>query len=238
MEPEKAADEPALEDAPTRGKPSTDVLPSGPNGPLSLPSRLVLAVVVVVVTMTVAVHLLLVFLYLAPSNTISNRHRELVNGYIYPEFDQNWKLFAPNPLQGNITVHARADVLLANGSQHITNWVSLTAQDIARIQDNPAPSHAYQNLLRQAWDFYTRTHDDKGMAIGLQGQLSEIYVRRIAASRLGSGRFGQFGGQVVRVQISAKYTPITPPRWSDEIADTKTTDQTLPWWPVSKEDFR
>lgn len=235
MEPHEAVGESGLQDAALREQAAIDALPPGPSGSLSLPSRLILAAVIVVVTMAIVVHLLLVFLYLAPPNAISRQYRELVNGYIYPEFDQNWKLFAPNPLQGNITVHARAEVRTPDGSRRTTDWVSLTAKDIGRIRNNPAPSHAYQNLLRQAWDFYTKTHDAKGMAIGLRGELSEAYVRRITANRLGPRRLG---GQVVKVQIYSMYTPISPPAWSDESPDTRTTYQTLPWWPVSKEDFR
>ncbi|WP_030802873.1 DUF5819 family protein [Streptomyces sp. NRRL F-2799] len=211
------------------------VLPPRLNGSWSRPARLWLAAVIVVTAMAVTIHLLLLFLYLAPANAISKEHRELVNSYVYPEFDQNWKLFAPNPLQGNIYVDARAEVEMPDGSRRTSDWVALTGQDIESIQDNPAPSHADQNLLRQAWDFYTRTHDAKGLPVGLQGQLSEAYVRRIAAGRLGPGLLG---GQVVKVQLRSTYRPIAPPRWSDENDVEPVTYQTLTWWPVSKEDFR
>ncbi|MFE0346846.1 DUF5819 family protein [Streptomyces griseoluteus] len=90
-------------------------------------------------------------------------------------------------------------------------------------------------MLRQAWEFYTRTHDDKGRPIGLQGQLAEVYVRRIAAGRLGSGLLG---GQVVKAQLRSTYHPIAPPKWSDENDESPVTYQTLTWWPVSEEDFR
>ncbi|MFI8347428.1 DUF5819 family protein [Streptomyces sp. NPDC085596] len=214
---------------------ASGVLPPRLNGSWSRPARLWLATVIVVTAMAVTIHLLLLFLYLAPANAISKQHRELVNSYVYPEFDQNWKLFAPNPLQANIYVDARAEVQLPDGSLRTSGWVSLTEQDIRSIRDNPAPSHADQNLLRQAWDFYTRTHDTKGLPIGLQGQLAEVYVRRIAAGRLGPSLLG---GQVVKVQLRSTYRPIAPPKWSDENDDEPVTYQTLTWWPVSKEDFR
>ncbi|MER8029722.1 DUF5819 family protein [Streptomyces bauhiniae] len=212
-----------------------DALPPRLNVSWSRPARLWLATVIVVTAMAVIIHLLLLFLYLAPANAISKEHRELVNSYVYPEFDQNWKLFAPNPLQGNIDVDARAEVRMPDGSLRTSDWVSLTAQDLKEIRDNPAPSHADQNLLRQAWDFYTRTHDAKGRPIGLQGQLAEVYVRRIAAGRLGPDLLG---GQVVRVQLRSTYHPIAPPKWSDENDESPVTYQTLTWWPVSEEDFR
>ncbi|MGV9319969.1 DUF5819 family protein [Streptomyces sp. NPDC003660] len=235
MERHEGVGEAGPRDTAPRQPTASGVLPPRLNGSWSRPARLWLATVIVVTAMAVTIHLLLLFLYLAPANAISKQHRELVNSYVYPEFDQNWKLFAPNPLQGNIYVDARAEVRLPDGSLRTSAWVPLTEQDIERIRDNPAPSHADQNLLRQAWDFYTRTHDAKGLPIGLQGQLAEVYVRRIAASRLGPALLG---GQVVKVQLRSTYRPIAPPKWSGESDDEPVTYQTLTWWPVSKEDFR
>ncbi|MYT12695.1 hypothetical protein YWIDRAFT_01973 [Streptomyces sp. SceaMP-e96] len=209
-------------------------LPPAPSGSWSLPSRIVIMAAVVVLTIGVTLHLLLVFLFVAPPNAISKKYDRLVKGYVYPEFDQNWQLFAPNPLQDNIAVHARAEVAFPDGSRRTTNWLALTAQDIREIRRNPVPSHAHQNLLRQAWDFYNRTHDAKGRAIGLRGELSEAFVRRIAAHRLG---YRIDGGQVVKVQIYAMNTPIIPPKWSGDSGSTKKTYQVLPWWPVSKKEF-
>ncbi|MCZ1011321.1 DUF5819 family protein [Streptomyces lydicus] len=210
-------------------------LPPAPNGSWSLLSRIVIAGTIAVLAIVVTLHVVLVFLFVAPSNALSRQYAGLVNAWVYPEFDQNWQLFAPNPLQQNIAVNARAEVKFADGSRRLTNWVGLTAQDIKAIRDNPAPSHAHQNMLRQAWDFYNRTHDVKGRPVGLRGELSEAYVRRIAAHRIGPR---VDGGQVVKVQIYASNTPIIPPKWSTERVNTQTTYQVLPWWPVSKKEFQ
>ncbi|MGW2631063.1 DUF5819 family protein [Streptomyces chattanoogensis] len=217
------------------GKPAAvPTLPPAPNGSWPLPSRIVIAATIGVLTIGVTLHLLLVFLFVAPPNAISKEYNGLIRGYVDPEFDQNWRLFAPNPLQSNIAVHARAEVAFPDGSRRTTGWLALTAQDLREIRHNPVPSHAHQNLLRQAWDFYNRTHDVKGRAMGLRGELAEAYVRRIAAHRLGPVIDG---GQVVKVQIYASYTPIIPPRWSSDRGSTKKTYQVLPWWPVSEKEF-
>ncbi|WP_326621060.1 DUF5819 family protein [Streptomyces decoyicus] len=221
-------DEAPGESAPVRS------LPPAPNGSWSLPSRIVIAAAIGVLSIGVTLHLVLVFLFVAPANAISNEYDRLIRGYVYPEFDQNWQLFAPNPLQSNIDVHARAEVAFPDGSRRTSSWISLTAQDIREIRHNPVPSHGRQNLLRQAWDFYSRTHDAKGRPIGLRGELAEAYVRRIAAHRLGPVIDG---GQVVKVQIYALYTPIIPPKWSSDRGSTEKTYQVLPWWPVSKKEF-
>ncbi|MGW7488927.1 DUF5819 family protein [Streptomyces sp. NPDC054786] len=239
MEPREtsveAASEGAGEDQAPREPSVVRGLPPAPKGSWSLLSRIVIAGAIAVVSIGVLIHVVLVFLFVAPSNAISRDYGGLVNGYVYPEFDQNWQLFAPNPLQQNIAVHARAEVMLANGSRRTTGWVGLTAQDIRKIRDNPAPSHAHQNMLRQAWDFYNRTHDEKGRAMGLRGELSEAYVRRIVTHRLGPRLDG---GQVVKVQVYASNKPIIPPKWSLERGNTQTTYQVLPWWPVSKKEFQ
>lgn len=199
-------------------------------GALSVPSRVAVALAVAVVTVGVAVHLSMVFLHVAPQNTLSKQHGNLVADYIYPEFEQNWKLFAPNPLQQNIHVWARAEVRKGDGNTETTGWVDLTAMDIAAIRHNIAPSHAQQNELRRAWTFYTQTHGEQNKAIGLRGLLSEQYVRRIVERRFGP-RLN--GGDVERVQVRTGTTAVAAPVWSGEKTDTRTSFQVLPWWTVS-----
>ncbi|MFC9229982.1 DUF5819 family protein [Streptomyces decoyicus] len=238
VEPRGSSDETGKDGADEGGKPGRPTaargLPPAPNGSWPLLSRIVIMTAIGVLTIGVTLHLLLVFLFVAPLNAVSKEYNTLIKGYVYPEFDQNWQLFAPNPLQSNIAVHARAEVAFPDGSRRTTNWLAMTAQDIREIRHNPVPSHAHQNLLRQAWDFYNRTHDTKGRAMGMRGELSEAFVRRIAAHRLGP-RID--GGQVVKVQIYASITPIIPPKWSDDGGSTEKTYEVLPWWPVSKKEF-
>lgn len=198
-------------------------------------SRTAIAGAIAVVSVATALHLAMVFLHIAPSNTVSKQNNRVIDDYVFPEFEQNWKLFAPNPLQQNIAVHARARVERAGGEQTTTGWVDLTRQDGDAIRHNPAPSHVNQNLLRRAWDFYTGSHDEKDKPLGDRGALSEEYVRRIVAHRLGP-RLN--GGRVVKVQVRAATTAVAPPKWSREVIDTATSYRVVPWWTVTEEDFR
>jgi hypothetical protein len=202
---------------------------------MSLPpaARIVVAVALGVVTVLVVVHLAMVFLHVAPANTVSKRYGSTVSDYINPEFEQNWKLFAPNPLQQNIAVHARAEVARPDGSTERTGWVDLTAMDTENIRGNPFPSHTDQNELRRAWDFFTGSHDAENRSTGLRGDLSEEYLRRIVMSRFGSELNG---GEVRRVQVRSATTPVAPPPWSGESFGTETTYRVLPWWPVDRTD--
>jgi hypothetical protein len=222
MEPPEASED-------TRPQPGGDI---GPIGALSLPSRTAVALGVAVVAVGTCVHLLAVFLHVAPENTATKQHGDLVAEYIYPEFEQNWKLFAPNPVQQNTHIWARADVRKADGETTTTAWTDLTAMDIAKILHNPAPSHANQNELRRAWSFYASTHGDENRPIGLRGELSRAYVQSIVEDRFGTHLDG---GTVERVQVRAATTPVAAPPWSDERIDTKTTYQVLPWWPVDQD---
>jgi Family of unknown function (DUF5819) len=233
----EALEEPPARDAEDRERPAFDAaLPPPPSGDHWSPgARIAIAATIAAVVIGAAIHLGMVFLHVAPANTIYKQNSRTVDGYIYPEFEQNWKLFAPNPLQQNVDVQARAQVLGAGGRITTTGWVDLTAQDAADIRHNPAPSHVAQNLLRRAFDFYTGSHGTDGKPIGERGLISQDYLRRIAAHRLGLHRDG---GTVRQVQLRSVSTPVAPAAWSHETIDLKPTTNELSWWTVTEEDFR
>lgn len=202
---------------------------------LSLPSRIGVAVAVAVVAVAAAVHLSMVFLHVAPANTVSERHSDAIDDYIYPEFEQNWKLFAPNPLQQNISVHVRAEVddNGADGSK-VTRWINLSRDDSEAIRGNLLPSHVDQNELRRAWDFYTGSHDSENRPNGLRGELSERYIRRIVMLRLAEHGYG---GTVERVQVRSAVRSVGAPTWSEEKISTRPEYRELPWWTVTPSDL-
>lgn len=201
---------------------------------LSLPARIVVAIAVAVVAVVAVVHVAMVFLHVAPENTLSKDHKQTIDDYVYPEFEQNWKLFAPNPLQQNIAVHARARVATGDGGTEVTRWVNLSAMDGRAIDGSVAPSHTEQNELRRGWEFYANWHDSDGEPIGLRGELSERYLKRIVMLRLGST---VDGGTVERIQVRSAVTPVKPPSWSDEKKDMDTDYRVQPWWQVTSADL-
>ncbi|WP_414930556.1 DUF5819 family protein [Streptomyces sp. SHP 1-2] len=184
------------------------------------------------VAVGVCVHLGLVFLHVAPANTLSKQHGSLVGEWIYPEFEQNWQLFAPNPLQQNISVQVRAEVETADGGVRTTGWYDLSAQDGAAIRGNPLPSHTQQNELRRAWDFFVATHDSGDRPTGPRGAISEGYLRRIAVLRLGRENAAGPGGALTRIQFRSRTTAVPPPTWSGEKVSDQPLHRQLPWWPV------
>ncbi|MGW2836986.1 DUF5819 family protein [Streptomyces sp. NPDC001493] len=201
---------------------------------LSTGYRVVAGLVMVGIGLLACVHLGMVFLHVAPSNTLSKEHAESVNKWIYPEFEQNWKLFAPNPLQQNISVHVRAEVVSADGDRRTTPWMSLTAEDAEAIRSNPLPSHAAQNELRRGWDFYVNSHDDKNRSTGTRGVLAESYLRRIVMRRLDGH---DYGGKVERIQLRSSSRRVAAPPWSTEKISTRPVYRELGWWNVSTDDL-
>ncbi|MFJ7267052.1 DUF5819 family protein [Streptomyces sp. NPDC099050] len=215
-------------------EPLPEAAPPPPRAPgiagLSTPYRVVTALALGAVAVAACFHLALVFLHVAPSNTVSKRNAGLIDYWIYPEFEQNWKLFAPNPLQQNIAVEVRAEVRTDDGRLVTGNWRGLSAEDGAAIRHSLLPSHTEQNELRRAWDFFTASHDEDNKSTGDRGELAEEYLRRIALDRLEPGRVAE--GRIVRIQVRGATTEVAAPPWSDEKADTQTYYRELPWWTV------
>ncbi|WP_158709912.1 DUF5819 family protein [Streptomyces katrae] len=220
-------------------EPAAEPRPPGPVAPrapgiagLSAPYRVVAALALAAVGLAACGHLALVFLHVAPSNTVSKQHAQTVDDWIYPEFEQNWKLFAPNPLQQNIAVEVRAEVRPDLGGELVSvGWRDLSAEDGAAIRHSLLPSHTRQNELRRAWDFFTGSHDEDNKPIGERGELSEQYLRRIALSRLADDGTG-LRGEIVRIQLRSATRAVAAPPWSDEKTDTETYYRELPWWTV------
>ncbi|MEU7007657.1 DUF5819 family protein [Streptomyces sp. NPDC046332] len=201
---------------------------------LSLPYQVVAAVSLAVVGVLACVHLAMVFLHVAPSNTLTKQHGAAVDDWVYPEFEQNWKLFAPNPLQQNVAVQVRARVADAGGTPRTTDWIDLTAQDAEAIRGSLVPSHTQQNELRRAWDFYLNTHTEDHLPNGLRGRLSESYVRRIVMLRLDEQ---PLGGAVEQIQLRATTRGVPAPSWSTEKSSTEPVHRELPWWKVTAADL-
>ncbi|MEU0986166.1 DUF5819 family protein [Streptomyces sp. NPDC005953] len=200
---------------------------------LSRPYQAILGAALALIALLASTHVAMVFLHVAPSNTVTKEYGKAVDAWIYPEFEQNWKLFAPNPLQQNVSVQVKAEVRRADGGRIVTEWIDLTAEDSASIRGNLLPSHVQQNKLRRAWDLYSNSHDDQNRPNGLRGRLSESYLKRIALVRLEAH---DLRGVVERVRFRATTVMVEAPKWSDEQTDTRPSHRELPWWTISADD--
>ncbi|GLP70461.1 hypothetical protein TUSST3_70820 [Streptomyces sp. TUS-ST3] len=245
---------PAPHPEPTDTRPSSDHLAIRPAAPapglasapapdprtgiaaLSLRYQIGVALALAVVAVAVCVHIGMVFLHVAPQNTVTRQHGRAVEDWVYPEFEQNWKLFAPNPLQQDIAVQVRARIRGADGGSRTTGWYDLSAQDGRAIDGNLLPSHTQQNELRRSWDFFVATHDADNRPIGLRGSLSETYLRRIVVLRLEREDATARGDVLASVQVRSRTSNVPPPKWSEEKVSVQPVYRELPWWAVTADD--
>ncbi|MEU2503307.1 DUF5819 family protein [Streptomyces sp. NPDC007863] len=199
-------------------------------------SLVALAVTALALSGAVVAHVAFLFLGVAPANAVSVHHHEGIDAYVQPEFAQDWKLFAPNPMQRNDAVGVRVTTVDADGRPRLSDWINLTDQDVEAIRGHLAPSHVDQNMLRRAWDSYVATHSVQGdLPKGARGELTGTYLKRVVLQRTGAT---WEGGRITSMQVAGRFTLIDPPAWSREAPPDTTEYRMLPWWPVAPQDFR
>ena len=173
-------------------------------------------------------HVLLVFLHVAPSNPISQRYSKLIDNWVYPFFEQNWLLFAPNPEAIKTRIFARTEGQTASGGRQISNWYDISAADKADITHNPFPSHTTQNMLRRSWLAYQDSRGDDDVSANEWAMVREKYLRNIAVQRFTAHDPRPFQ----KIQLKVVTQPIAPPDAGDT-AQTESYTRTLPWWNVT-----
>lgn len=210
--------------------------PEGPGGELTpeirptgvLVVRTGLWTTVILCVAAALVHVFLVFLHVAPANTVSKRFSPQINAWVFPFFEQNWRLFAPDPESVNRQILVRTAHTGPGGAIRVSGWFDLTAVDHAAVEHDPFPSHTAQNLLRRAWSSYVDSHggDDKSRterALMMQKYLADIAADRVAAHKGGSFDFVQL--RVITRPIPAPGSAGSPPKPAE--------NRLLPWWKVS-----
>lgn len=196
-------------------------------------SRVAVMTAAVLVAAAIAAHLGMVFLHVAPPNAVSREYAAVINGYVRPEFQQNWKLFAPDPLHVQRNVQARAEVRRPDGSLRVTDWVDLTAVDLENTRGSLAPSHT-RNQLGKGWQAVLGSHDGQGRPRNVVGQVVDGMVKRVALRRLSS----TIPPSVIqRIQVRARTVAVPPPPWAPARATMAPRYRALPWWPVRADDF-
>jgi hypothetical protein len=200
---------------------------------LSRPAELVVACAVAVCLTAAVVHVLMLFLRVAPSNTVSVQYAQQINAWIYPYFDQDWRLFAPDPQSVRQQISARTAQTYPHGVLRVGDWVDLTAVDEAAVRHNPFPSHTAQNMLRRAWDGYLDSHGSGDQAVSERARMFQEYLLNIAVQRVTAQSHRVFDA----IQLRVVTTPITPPVAAHTVAPaTSSSVRYLPWWQVNFHD--
>ncbi|MFF3412824.1 DUF5819 family protein [Streptomyces sp. NPDC002742] len=184
---------------------------------------------------TVLIHVLLVFLHVAPENAVSQRYRQQVDSWVYPLFEQNWRLFAPNPESVNSEISVRTRHAGPDGSAHVSPWFDITAVDESAVEHNPFPSHTNQNMLRRAWSSYLQLYGGADKPPSERAIMMQKYLRNIAADRVAAHRQGGFEALQLRVVT----VPVPASRAPDGTGPAPAPINTryLPWWKVSSHHY-
>ncbi|WTU05935.1 DUF5819 family protein (plasmid) [Kitasatospora sp. NBC_00070] len=181
---------------------------------------------------TSLVHVLLVFLHVAPPNQISQYYSRQINAWIYPLFEQNWQLFAPDPESVTRQISARTTRTSPDGTTQIGEWFDLTAVDDSDVKHNIFPSHTTQNMLRRAWTSYLELHGTDDKPHSARALMLQRYLRNLATERITAHQSGTFQAVQLRVitrPIAAPTTPGAPHPATPTAVDTRY----LPWWKVT-----
>lgn len=212
------------QDSPSEGPDTLSHLP--------LPLRAATRGIAVLLVGVAVLHMLFLFLHVAPPNQVSQRYAKQIQSWVYPLFEQNWRLFAPEPESSVPQISARTVRTSADGSQQVSGWLDLTAVDNAGVRHNPFPSHTTQNMLRRAWTGYLESHGNSDVSYTDRAVMWQEYLRNIAVNRLSAAR----PGAITRVQLRVRTTPVagrdgaghTRPAPASAV-DTRN----LPWWKVT-----
>jgi hypothetical protein len=208
---------------------ATAAPPKLPRGARVLKAGLCAAVALCLVASVV--HVLLVFLHVAPANTISKRYGSQINAWVFPFFEQNWRLFAPDPESVSRKILARTAHTDSDGSVQVSPWFDLTAVDVSAVEHHVFPSHTAQNMLRRAWSSYVDTHGADDRAHTERALMMRKYLTNIAADRVAAHK----GGTVDFVQLRVVTLPVAAPGSGVGDRPAKPTEnRLLPWWKVTR----
>jgi hypothetical protein len=191
-------------------------------------ARVVTGAVAALCVTTALTHVLLMFLHVAPANPISQRYGAQTDAWIYPLFEQNWRLFAPEPESTRTQIFARTGRITASGEKQVSDWIDVSSVDNADTRHNPYPSRTTQNMIRLAWVNYLNTHGDDDVSRGDWAVLRAKYLRNLAAQRAGERSPHAF--QAIRLKVVTR--PIAAPG-ADGTVGADPYVRLLPWWNVT-----
>lgn len=195
----------------------------------------------------VAIHFAFTFLFNAPSNPVKDVLGGQVSSYMQPMFQQNWSLFAPNPVNSEDEVLVRAELSGPEsgpdaGTPTVTEWESATALEWSIITHDPVPSRASRlssNLHRRLNSAWNRLNDDQhrvlaedfaympdwtpladALARAAGGSPSPDIATMVRADRVATGYATQFARARWGDDVTSVQFQIrrTPvPRWADRL---------------------
>ncbi|WP_096437810.1 DUF5819 family protein [Alteribacter populi] len=92
-------------------------------------------------------HFSITLLYNSPSNPVQAKNQPVINTYMNPLFEQNWRLFAPDPVTTTTHFHVKAKL-----GDRETEWIDLINYMVDKnYQNRFTPYNAMLRIPRGAW---------------------------------------------------------------------------------------
>lgn len=194
--------------------------------------------VAIVVALIVVFHVAMTAVYNVPDARIRDRilPGAVARSYLEPFFQQDYRIFAPNPISDDRYLNVRAWIRTPSGGNRITAWVNVTAAEISTVQRRllrkqltilgaerlvpafRALTEAQQEIVDENWHQTGFPGLRRALLEASPGTESAV-DRFIRASEYVTAfatqvAFAQWGEEnVVAVQVQAVYDPVV--RWDD-----------------------
>ena len=72
------------------------------------------------------VHFSILFFYQLPDNPLKHEFKYEIHSYVDPFFTQTWTLFAPNPINSNMSLLMRFEYENKDGKSKTVDWIDIT----------------------------------------------------------------------------------------------------------------
>lgn len=182
-----------------------------------------------ILTIIIVIHFAFTFIYLSPANSFRYKHWNQIESYMSPLFTQNWKLFAPNPVNRHENIQVRFKYTNPQGKTVHSDWKAITLPIVKALQKNHFSPNARISGFASSvsHDFVWRTGDRKKTA---QRDM-KIFVQKIIKNN--PTKF-QVNGKIDLFQIRVEVNEF--PRFNKrELPDSKGTFSyyyTI-WFPIN-----
>lgn len=221
--------------------------------------RIAVAATVALVAAVVPTHAAMTFLHVAPTNPVSVAANSAVTSWIYPYFQQNWQLFAPDPVSRDNGVLAQGRT---SADGEATGYVDLSSPMLERKLHSLVPdrlpyvvsgaSHSFltarQNVLdAMPSDSPPLSAAGEEVALALPKEvLEEVSPMQVAAYDDALNRLAEVAALHVRedtgadpTQVQVRLVTHTFPRWSQRhdagLGEISYSD--LPWYDLDSKDL-
>lgn len=185
------------------------------------------------------VHFVMTFLYVAPRNLISARADKIVTSYMLPYFDQDWRLFAPDPAKTDPHMLVRAKVVDIRHQERITSWLDITDSELTRVRGHLFPDRVSRlsakvagSLSEAAEQHAQLISDRQQQPVSFQEspreKLDEAFAH-VLATRAASAHWGE-GVAEVQIRLLGHIPPPPPFSAAQDAGYPEVIQHDLPWW--------